>query len=186
MNASSVTNNLYAINSVSKQDELWNGKNPILNHMNFLDPRINAFTKNLVMFQSLFGIDKVKIKGKDLNLIVIDGTSEMDGSGTITTKLDPFSKFIQDINMMLLIGKAELGRTADKKMSFGLTVKGGLLKPTLSDGTKGTDDNIFVDPIMFTSQENTGEMYAMEGYLLKYIESEFDRIKKFKGSDRDE
>ena len=186
MNASSVTNNLYAINSVSKQDELWNGKNPILNHMNFLDPRINAFTKNLVMFQSLFGIDKVKIKGKDLNLIVIDGTSEMDGSGTITTKLDPFSKFIQDINMMLLNGKAELGRTADKKMSFGLTVKGGLLKPTLSDGTKGTDDNIFVDPIMFTSQENTGEMYAIEGYLLKYIESEFDRIKKFKGSDRDE
>ena len=186
MNASSVTNNLYAINSVSKQDELWNGKNPILNHMNFLDPKINAFTKNLVMFQSLFGIDKVKIKGKDLNLIVIDGTSEMDGSGTITTKLDPFSKFIQDINMMLLNGKAELGRTADKKMSFGLTVKGGLLKPTLSDGTKGTDDNIFVDPIMFTSQENTGEMYAIEGYLLKYIESEFDRIKKFKGSDRDE
>ena len=186
MNASSVTNNLYAINSVSKQDELWNGKNPILNHMNFLDPKINAFTKNLVMFQSLFGIDKVKIKGKNLNLIVIDGTSEMDGSGTITTKLDPFSKFIQDINMMLLNGKAELGRTADKKMSFGLTVKGGLLKPTLSDGTKGTDDNIFVDPIMFTSQENTGEMYAIEGYLLKYIESEFDRIKKFKGSDRDE
>ena len=186
MNASSVTNNLYAINSVSKQDELWNGKNPILNHMNFLDPRINAFTKNLVMFQSLFGIDKVKIKGKNLNLIVIDGTSEMDGSGTITTKLDPFSKFIQDINMMLLNGKAELGRTADKKMSFGLTVKGGLLKPTLSDGTKGTDDNIFVDPIMFTSQENTGEMYAIEGYLLKYIESEFDRIKKFKGPDRDE
>lgn len=186
MNASSVTNNLYAINSVSKQDELWNGKNPILNHMNFLDPKINAFTKNLVMFQSLFGIDKVKIKGKDLNLIVIDGTSEMDGSGTITTKLDPFSKFIQDINMMLLNGKAELGRTADKKMSFGLTVKGGLLKPTLSDGTKGTDDNIFVDPIMFTSQENTGEMYAIEGYLLKYIESEFDRIKKFKGPDKDE
>jgi len=186
MNASSVTNNLYAINSVSKQDELWNGKNPILNHMNFLDPKINAFTKNLVMFQSLFGIDKVKIKGKDLNLIVIDGTSEMDGSGTITTKLDPFSKFIQDINMMLLNGKAELGRTADKKMSFGLTVKGGLLKPTLADGTKGTDDNIFVDPIMFTSQENTGEKYAIEGYLLKYIESEFDRIKKFKGADRDE
>jgi hypothetical protein len=186
MNASSVTNNLYAINSVSKQDELWNGKNPILNHMNFLDPRINAFTKNLVMFQSLFGIDKIKIKDKDLNLIVIDGTSEMDGSGTITTKLDPFSKFIQDINMMLLNGKAELGRTADKKMSFGLTVKGGLLKPTLSDGTKGTDDNIFVDPIMFTSQEDTGEMYAIEGYLLKYIESEFDRIKKFKGADRDE
>jgi hypothetical protein len=186
MNASSVTNNLYAINSVSKQDELWNGKNPILNHMNFLDPKINAFTKNLVMFQSLFGIDKIKIKGKSLNLIVIDGTSEMDGSGTITTKLDPFSKFIQDINMMLLNGKAELGRTADKKMSFGLTVKGGLLKPTLSDGTKGTDDNIFVDPIMFTSQENTGEMYAIEGYLLKYIESEFDRIKKFKGPDREE
>ena len=67
-----ITNNLYAINSVSKQDDLWNGKNPILNHMNFLDPRINAFTKNLVMFQSLFGIDKVKIKGKNLNLIVKD------------------------------------------------------------------------------------------------------------------
>ena len=59
-------------------------------------------------------------------------------------------------------------------------------KPVLANGITGTDKNIFVDPVMFTSEKNTGETYAIQGYLLKYIESEFNRIKKFKGPNRNE
>ena len=186
MNASSAINNLDAINSVTKKEDLWNGSSVMFNHMSFLNPNLNAFTKNLVMFNSLFSINNTKIDGKSLNLIVIDGTTKNEGEGTITTKLDPVSKFIQDVNMMSIRGIAELGRSSEKKMAFGLTVTGGLIKPVLANGITGTDKNIFVDPIMFTSEKNTGETYAIQGYLLKYIESEFDRIKKFKGSDRNE
>jgi hypothetical protein len=186
MNASSAINNLDAVNSVTKKEDLWNGSSVMFNHMSFLNPNLNAFTKNLVMFNSLFDINNTKIDGKSLNLIVIDGTTKNEGEGTITTKLDPVSKFIQDVNMMSIRGIAELGRSSEKKMAFGLTVTGGLIKPVLANGITGTDKNIFVDPVMFTSEKNTGETYAIQGYLLKYIESEFNRIKKFKGPNRNE
>jgi hypothetical protein len=168
--------------------------------MGFLDPKINSHFRHLAIFKSLFDANGKKIPGKSILLQVVDGTavaikkqvSKEDGKvvdineseGNTTTELDPFSKFLQEFHTLLLGGVAELPRTSEKKMSFGLKVVGGISGEPVGTITKGTDSNLYVD-LEFFNNGNKGEMYAIGAYMFGYLQGEFDRIKKFKGPQKD-
>ena len=198
MNWSTIASYVNAINKVTDVKQLW--EDPQYSHMGFLDPKINTNFRHLAIFKSLFDANGKKIPGKSLLFQVIDGTavaikkqvSKEDGKvvdineseGNTTTELDPFSKFLQEFHTLLLGGVAELPRTSEKKMSYGLKVVGGIAGEPVGTITKGTDSNLYVD-LEFFNNGNKGEMYAIGAYMFGYLQAEFDRIKKFKGPQRD-
>lgn len=185
INYSSYSARLDALNSVDKQSDLWTDTR--YSYMSYLNPNVNTYTKHLKILNSLFDRfdeEGAKKRGMSIEAIAVDGTNINDDLGNTTTELDDKSKFLQELHSMLLAGWAELPRISEKKFSQGFRVIGGI-EPGQIQLEKGDDKNLYVDINMFL-QSNTGENYAIGEHFLGYLEGEFDRIKKFKGSQRNE
>jgi hypothetical protein len=174
----------FALNEVEEMQQLWN--DPRYNYMSNLNPDINTHTRHLKIISSLFTEDGKKKKNANVRFFAQDGfaVTDTDGnnSGNTTTELDPLSKFIFEFHTMSLSGVAELPRTSEKKFSYGFKVEGGIDHPDVNFES-AKDSNLYIDVNMFLSPK--GEQYARAGYLYGYIQGEFDRIKKFRGPEKD-
>jgi len=205
MNWSSIASYVHALNSVTNIKQLW--EDPDYNYMAFLDPRINSHTLRSSIINSLFNLVSTdpsiygnKIPGKSVLFQVVDGTTvvtkrqvkkedgrtveESESEGNTTTELDPLSKALQEFHTMILGGVAELPRTSEKKMSYGIKVVGGIKGKTVGKMLAGKDPNLYVD-MSFFNDGKKGEMYAIGNNFFSYIQGEFDRIKKFRGPQRE-
>ena len=201
MNWSTAAAMIDAVNEVEDIQELWT--NPRYNFMGFLNPEINSHTRHLSMINNLFDLKGKKIPGARIVFQVVDGTSVVtkrkvqkdngttievsEANGNTTTELDPLSKFYQEFFGMTLGGVAELPRTSDKKMSYGIKIVGGRNSSANPRGTvsKGKDKNLYVDMAFFNTGTK-GEDYAVANHIFGYIQGEFDRIIKFRGPRREE
>jgi len=203
MNWSSAASYVYALNEVDEMHQLWT--DPRFSYMSYLNPAINPHTLQLNIIKSLFGADGKKIEGKSVLLMAVDGTSMSnkktikkngrdveveEAEGNTTTELDPQSKFLQELHTMLLGGVAEFPRHSEKKFSYGIKVVGGIEGSSVGYLLQGTDKNLYVDMDMFTKTDEkgrlNGEIYAIGNNILPYIQGEFDRIKKFRGANKEE
>jgi hypothetical protein len=175
---------VFALNEVEEMQQLWN--DPRYNYMSNLNPDINTHTRHLKIISSLFTEDGKKKKNANVRFFAQDGFAVTDtagnNSGNTTTELDPLSKFIFEFHTMSLSGVSELPRTSEKKFSYGFKVEGGIDHPDVNFES-AKDSNLYIDIDMFLSPK--GEQYARAGYLYGYIQGEFDRIKKFRGPEKD-
>ena len=176
---------VFALNEVEEMQQLWN--DPRYNYMSNLNPEINTHTRHLKILSSLFNMeDGKKKKNVSVRFFAQDGfavtDTEGNNTGNTTTELDPLSKFIFEFHTMSLSGVAELPRTSEKKFSYGFKVEGGIDHPDVNFES-AKDSNLYIDIDMFLSAK--GEQYARVGYLYGYIQGEFDRIKKFRGPEKD-
>ena len=94
---------VHAINKAKKLQDLWGSDE--LQYMSYLNPEINSFTLKSKILNSIFAIDTnsyEKRPGKGLQLNYVSGTQIAEGSeGANTTSLDVYSKFLQEMHMML-------------------------------------------------------------------------------------
>jgi alkylated DNA repair dioxygenase AlkB len=203
MNWSSAASYVYALNEVDEMNQLWT--DPRFSYMSYLNPAINPHTLQLNIIKSLFGADGKKIEGKSVLLMAVDGTSMSnkktikkngrdveveEAEGNTTTELDPQSKFLQELHTMLLGGVAEFPRHSEKKFSYGIKVIGGVEGSSVGFYKKGDDKNLYVDMDKFMTTDSKGrsegEIYAIGNNFFPYIQGEFDRIKKFRGANKEE
>ena len=154
-------------------------------HMRHLDVRINPNAKYSIWLHSLFNLDETDLTsftqrkniatyGKEIKntigLINIDGIKdETLGYGIKTTNLDPASKFIMDMHMLLISGVQELMRHGDKSSAYG--VKLGKLFTKFNDSKKTS--HLFIDPNYFNTE--AGHNAAVE-LILPKIAAELERI----------
>lgn len=174
----------YALNEVENFNQLW--EDPRYNYMSHLNPEINTHVRHLKIISSLFPDLTKKRTNSSVNFFAQDGFAITDAagesSGNTTTELDPLSKFIFEFHSFSLAGVAELPRTSEKKFSWGFKVEGGINHPEFNFKT-AKDPNLYIDIDMFKTIE--GEQYARAGFLYGYIQGEFDRIKKFRGPEKE-
>jgi hypothetical protein len=168
------------INRAEKRTDLWTKKE--LKYLSWLNPQINTFTNRSQILNSIFkkSGEQERYKDKDLELFIDSGTSiaEFD-TGTVTTSLDIYSKFLQEMHMMLKGGIQEFIRHASKKSSFGVKVNGGIL----GYAGKGKDGKLYVDLEMFSPERSQfTESYIVDNIMIPYLASEFHRIIKFKNN----
>ena len=173
----SVSKQVYALNNVGKLSELWTSDK--YQHMKYLDPRINPYTKSLGTIRSLFEMSNAeqrKRKGRSLLLFQDSGTQIEDtNDGMNTTNLDGNSKFLQEMHLMLKGGVQEFMRTAGKSSSFGAKVDGGIVG---ARGKEGSENYLWIDSEMFTN--GTAYDYAFTAHMLPYLKAEAQRIYMFK------
>lgn len=172
-----------AINRVSNIKQLYANSTAAENpfkYTSYLNPAINSFVNNnrSQILNSIFQTEGNgdKINGKSLKLFIDAGTQIANTDiGSTTTSLDIYSKFLQEMHLMLKGGIQEFIRHASKKSSFGAKVDGGLIQ----NPGKGEDPNLYVDLNMF-GDAGGGEQYAVENILIPYLAAEFERISRFK------
>ena len=173
----SVSKQVYALNNVGKLSELWTSDK--YQHMKYLDPRINPYTKSLGTIRSLFEMSNAeqrKRKGRSLLLFQDSGTQIEDtNDGMNTTNLDGNSKFLQEMHLMLKGGVQEFMRHAGKSASFGAKVDGGIVG---ARGKEGSENYLWIDSEMFTN--GTAYDYAFTAHMLPYLKAEAQRIYMFK------
>ena len=173
----SVSKQVYALNNVGRLSELWTSDK--YQHMKYLDPRINPYTKSLGTIRSLFEMSNAeqrKRKGRSLSLFQDSGTQIEDtNDGMNTTNLDGNSKFLQEMHLMLKGGVQEFMRHAGKSASFGAKVDGGIVG---ARGKEGSENYLWIDSEMFTN--GTAYDYAFTAHMLPYLKAEAQRIYMFK------
>ena len=188
LNHSEVSVLIDGINTIENLSDMW--KNPDFKYMSGFNPSKNTFTLRSKLFGTIFNTkdpkkEYAKRKGKGIEHLFTAGT-KIGTDGTNTTDLDPVGKFMQGMHTMLLDGVEEFIRMAEKKSSFGARVSGGIPKfiSPIYQISKGDDANLWVDVSMFKNPGNikytTGELFAIDNYLIDYIAVEFDRIRMFK------
>lgn len=170
------------INRAEKLTDLWTKKD--LMYLSWMNPSVNTFTNRSQILKSIFKDkgNRERYKDKTLELFIDSGTqvAEMGVDiGTVTTSLDIYSKFLQEMHMMLKGGIQEFIRHASKKSSFGVKVNGGLA----SYAGKGTDNKLYMDVEMFSPEKaKFSETYLVDNIMIPYLASEFHRIVKFKNN----
>jgi len=167
---------VHAINKADTLQELWASDK--LQYMSYLNPEINSFTLRSKILNSIFAIDTnsyEKRPGKGLQLNYVSGTQIAEGSeGANTTSLDVYSKFLQEMHMMLKGGLQEFMRHASKSSSFGVRVEGDIIGGI----SKGDDGHLYIDLDMFAPNGNA-EQYAIDEFFIDYMDAELERIQKF-------
>jgi hypothetical protein len=167
---------VHAINKAKKLQDLWGTDE--LQYMSYLNPEINSFTLRSKILNSIFAIDTnsfEKRAGKSLELNYVSGTQIAEGSeGANTTSLDVYSKFLQEMHMMLKGGLQEFMRHASKSSSFGVRVGGDII----GGMGKGKDGHLYIDLDMFAPNGNA-EQYAVDEFFIDYMDAELERIQKF-------
>jgi hypothetical protein len=192
MNWSSAAAKVYALNNASNIKDLWS--DPRFDYMSYLNPEINTYTRHLTLLNNSFNINgDGSHTSKSIQLLAQDGFSVANADGTTdgntTTELDTFSKFLFEFHSMSLGGVAEFPRTSDKKFSYGMKLVGGIDTDPVGYMTKGKDLNLYVDLDKFVPTNNTkitGPIFAVGSYMFGYLQGEFDRIKKFRGANKDQ
>lgn len=166
----------YALNQAASMKDFWT-KGSDLEFMSYLDPSKNSFTKRLQIINALFNIadDYVKRDDKSLQMFINSGTQvEAENSGTNTTSLDVYGKFLQEMHSMLKGGVMEFMRHASKKASFGARVEGGIVGGV----GKGDDTRLWVDVDKFAI--GTANEYVSRVHMIPYLAGELERINKFR------
>lgn len=169
----------YALNQAKNMKDFWT-KGSELEFMSYLDPSINSFTKRLNIINTLFNIadDYVKRDDKSLQMFINSGTQvESEDSGTNTTSLDVYGKFLQEMHSMLKGGVMEFMRHASKKASFGARIEGGV-EGGVGRGKK--DNRLWVDLDKFAV--GTANEYATRVHMIPYLAGELERINKFRSN----
>lgn len=172
-----ISKQVYALNKAEKLSDLWTSDK--FQHMAYLDPRINTYTKRLGIIRSLYDLsssEQLRRANKSLKLFMDSGTqiAEEDG-GLNTANLDIASKRLQEMNTMLKAGIQEFLRHASKSSAFGVKVEGGIVGgPEKSK----FDNHLWVDSDMFV--DGSAYDYAFLTHLLPYMEGEAERIYKFR------
>jgi hypothetical protein len=176
----SISRTVDGINRAQFKTDLWTKKE--FKYLSWLNPKINTFTNRSQILNSIFkrtGTQE-RYKDKSLELFIDSGTqiAEFD-TGSVTTSLDIYSKFLQEMNMMLKAGVQEFIRHASKKSSFGVRIEGGIE----SFAGKGTDPRLYVDIEMFSPERlKFTESYVADNIMIPYLASEFHRVVKFKNN----
>jgi hypothetical protein len=163
--------------------DLWNL--PEFKYTSYLNPKTNSFTMRSQIMKNLFSFtdgEFSKMKGKSLDLFIDAGTQNaVTGEGSVTTNLDFYGKFIQEMHMMLKGGVQEFIRHASKSSSFGIAVKGGIKGPL-----NKKDHKLYVDIESFVQEKeqssSNGELYAFDKIILPYIAVEFERLQRFRAN----
>ena len=183
VNHSTTTSILNGINSLKDLSQGWTSNE--FTYLSHFNPAKNFFTNRSKYIDSAFeledseGIRKRK-EGISLDLVSLAGTEYISADNEIglnTADLTGLDKFFQNLNMMLTKGIAEFTRHAEKKSAYGIlpTKK---IKVVLPNGiSAGTNNNLWIDTDLF--EGSRGERVAIEGFMLDYIASEFDRIEFF-------
>ena len=154
-------------------------------HMRHLDVRNNPNAKYSIWLHSLFNLDETdltsftqrkniaaygKVVKNTIGLINIDGVKdEVVGYGIKTTNLDPASKFLMDMHMLLTSGVQELMRHGDKSSAYGVRL--GQLYTKFNDSKKTS--HLFIDPNYFSTE--AGHNAGVE-LILPKIAAELERI----------
>jgi energy-coupling factor transporter ATP-binding protein EcfA2 len=170
-----------AINDVKNMRDLWtNGKYQFMSHLN---PNMNTFTMRSKILNSIFNVKSLddqfsRRRDRKLDLNAVSGTQLDDKkTGSNTTSLDKYGKFIQEMHMMLKDGLQEFMRHASKSSSFGARVSGGIV----TGRGKGDDSHLYIDIDQF-AVPGKAEGFAIENIFIDYISSELERIIKFKAN----
>jgi hypothetical protein len=167
---------VHGINKAKKLQDLWGTDE--LQYMSYLNPEVNSFTLRSKILNSIFAIDTnsfEKRDGKSLQLNYVSGTQIAEGSeGANTTSLDVYSKFLQEMHMMLKGGLQEFMRHASKSSSFGVRVEGDII----GGMGKGEDGHLYIDIDMFAPNGNA-EQYSIDEFFIDYMDAELERIQKF-------
>ena len=192
---STATRNILALNkaenwqqAVSRTEADPNGE---FKHMSWLAEENNPYSKVSVILNSIFNLKTTKpgeygkkitidSAGNQLNEIklqVISGTKVFDqrnrSEGISTSSADTTTKFLQEMNTMLLKGIQEFMRHASKSLSLGLQAS-EIITPYVRQ-----NKNLYVDIQDFRpSTLGRGEQRAFD-IILGYISAEHDRINRF-------
>jgi hypothetical protein len=194
---STATRNILALNKADNWMQITGRSeadpNGEFKHMRWLAEENNPYSAVSVIINSMFNlkspdaygkritIDSAEQKENKINLQVISGTKIFDqrnqSEGISTSSADVTTKFLQEMNTMLLKGIQEFMRHASKSLSLGLQAA-EIITPY-----PRKNKNLYVDIQDFKpSTLGRGEQRAFE-ILLGYISGEHDRINRFK-SDR--
>jgi hypothetical protein len=176
VDSSTASRIVYALNNVENMSDFWAADN--FNYMSYLNPAINSFTKASRLLKTIFDYNDnySRRENKSLDLFMNSGTQiENTDEGLNTTSMDSYGKLLQEMHTMLKGGVQEFMRHASKKSSYGVRISGGI------DGAPGkvnSDPRLWIDLDMFA--DNSADNYAFKAHFLPYIESEVDRINRFK------
>jgi hypothetical protein len=176
VDSSTVSRITYALNNVKNMSDFWAGDK--FNYMSYLNPATNSFTKASRLLKTIFDYNDnyARRENKSLDLFMNSGTQiENTDEGLNTTSMDSYGKLLQEIHTMLKGGVQEFMRHASKKSSYGVRISGDI------DGAPGKDNSdprLWIDLDMFA--KNTADNYAFKAHFLPYIESEVERINRFK------
>jgi hypothetical protein len=172
-----ISKQVYALNNATKLSDLWTTDK--FQHMSYLDPATNPYTKRLATIRTLYELSSPEQKrraNRSLKLFMDSGTQiEGEDTGLNTTSLDVNGKFLQEMNTMLKDGVQEFMRHASKSSSFGAKIEGGVIG---LPGKEGSDGHLWLDVKMFT--DNTAYDYGFKAHMLPYMEAEAERIFKFR------
>lgn len=184
INHMSATSLLDGLNTVNTLEDTWTDRQ-YKKYMGHIKPTKNFFTLRSKLLDSIYASSKDgsrKRIGK-LDLIAIAGSKVFDEftgieEGLNTADLTELDKFYQEFNMVLTSGVSEFIRHAEKKLAYAImpTKKVSVIT---RDGlvSKSANSKLWIDIEKFDSAD--GEKIALEGFLLDYIATEFDRIRFF-------
>ncbi len=184
INHMSATSLLDALNNVNTLEDTWTDKQ-YKDYMGHMKPTKNFFTQRSKLLDSIYSKSKDGVRKRigKLDLIAIAGSKVFDEAtgieeGLNTADLTELDKFFQEFNMVLTSGISEFVRHAEKKLAYAImpTKKSIVMTP---DGlvSKSANSKLWIDIEKFDSED--GQKIALEGFLLDYIATEFDRIRFF-------
>jgi hypothetical protein len=192
---STATRNMLALNKATSWQQatgrLEADPNGEFKHMRWLAEENNPYSAVSVILNSIFNlkqdnpgeygkkitVDSAAQKLNEIKLQVISGTKVFDernrSEGVSTSSADTTTKYLQEMNTMLLKGIQEFMRHASKSLSLGLQA-GEIITPYVRQ-----NKNLYVDVQDFRpSTLGRGEQRAFD-MLLGYISAEHDRINRF-------
>jgi hypothetical protein len=181
INHMSLTSLLDGINSVETLKDLWTN-DEYKDYMGHLKPSKNFFTERSKLIDSIFARKGDRKRKGELNIITLAGSEIIDDTGLEeglnTADLTALDKFYQELNMSLTSGIVEFVRHAEKKLAYSIMPTSKATVMTDSGiKSKKSGSPLWIDIDKFDSKD--GEEVAIEGFLLDYIATEFDRIQFF-------
>jgi hypothetical protein len=180
---STLTKKVQAFNKAKSFDDLVS-----MPYMSYLDPARNTLTKNgSVWLNTIFEMDKPgKPKRKDISVkldnvggtILIRNESNDFDFSTTSAKSDKFTRLMQDIYGLLMLGKPSNFTPADK--STVLTTS--LSKIEIENDKNKVSNHLYIDTADFLVSSKSNEVLSVGGVkakniLINYIQAEIDRIK---------
>ncbi len=192
---STATRNILALNNATNWQQATGRSeadpNGEFKHMRWLAEENNPYSAVSVILNSIFNlkstdpgqygkkitVDSAGEKLNEIKLQVISGTKIFDernrSEGVSTSSADTTTKYLQEMNTMLLKGIQEFMRHASKSLSLGL--QAGEIVTAYPKQNK----NLYVDVQDFRSSTlGRGEQRSFD-ILLGYISAEHDRINRF-------
>ena len=181
----SLNNTISIMNDVLNTAESFDAvlAHPFMEHFS---EQLNSFTDSSNVLNSLFKMNEPGRKrrldkdGKPIkiNLSNLSGIQLIreDGSvGIASASADIFSKFIQDFHLMVASGRPENPRHADKSTSYSNYVD--VVTPV---GQSTSKTRLYIDLEDFAKSEGKAGKNRAYEIIKNYINSELNRIRKFK------